>query len=132
MNGGPQFFLGEGLMPTHVTVPSESRCHYITDDELRRLGEMRKDLVMEICLAATGLFFGSGVPAFEGFRRFNATPQTATGTDLLSMMMCVAALVVAIVTGFQWHVRQKSHVDLVDEIRSRPKVAVRLVHDNAA
>jgi hypothetical protein len=119
-------------MPTHVSLPPESLCHYITDDELRRLGEMRKDLVMEICLAATGIFFGSLIPAWAGLTRFNSQPMAVTGIDLLSIMLCFAALIAAVITGYQWYVRQKGHVDLEDEIRSRPKVQVRLVHDQPA
>lgn len=112
-------------MPTNISLPPENLCHYITDDQLRRLGEMRKDLVMEICLASSGIFFGSLIPAFDGFRRFNDTVRPATLTDLASMLVCVAAFVAAAITGYQWYVRQKNHVDLVTEIRNRPKVSVR-------
>lgn len=107
-------------------------CHYIADNELERLGEMRKDLVMEICLASAGIFAGSLVPAIDGFSRFGSTTNPTTLTDLISMLLAFAALVVAVVTGFQWHVRSKSHVSLVTEIRGRPKVPVALVYDNTA
>lgn len=122
----------ERASPTNVTLPDENLCHYITDDQLRRLGEMRKDMVMEICLASGGVFFGSLIPALNGFARFGAATDPATWTDLLSMLLCAAALVAMLITGYQWRVRQKGHVDLVEEIRNRPKVSVRLVHDHAA
>jgi hypothetical protein len=115
---------------TTVTLPAGQLCHYIRDDELDRLGEMRSDLVMEICLASAGLFFGSIVPAFDGFRRFGASTNPTTGTDLLSMMLCFAAGVVALITGLQWRSRSKLHKGMVAEIRDRPKVPVRLAHDN--
>lgn len=115
---------------TSVTLPSAQLCHYIRDDELDRLGEMRSDLVMEICLASAGLLAGSIVPAVDGFMRFGAAKNPATGTDLLSMMICFAALVVTVITGFQWHARSKVHTGMVGAIRERPKVPVRLAHDN--
>lgn len=127
MSGGPHFSLDEGLMPTHVTLPSDTLCHYITDDQLRRLGEMRKDLVMEICLASAGVFFGSIIPALSGLSRFGDAQTSASWIDLLSMLLCFGAIVAAIITGYQWKVRQKGHVDLVTEIQNRPKVPVRLV-----
>lgn len=116
---------------TSVTVPAEQLCHYIRDDELDRLGEMRRDLVMEICLASGGLFVGSVVPAFDGFRRFGAEVNPSTGTDLLSMLICFAALVVTIISGLQWHARSKLHKGLVQEIRERPKVKVKLASEDA-
>lgn len=115
---------------TQVTLSPDALCHYIRDDELDKLGEMRKDLVMEFCLAATGIFFGALIPAIDGFRRFGADVNPSTATDLASMMLCFAALAVAIITGFQWRIRSKAHRDTVEEIRSRPKMSVRLVHDN--
>lgn len=113
--------------PTNVTLPEENLCHYITDDQLGRLGEMRKDFVMEICLAAGGIFFGSLVPALAGWDRFSENPGSVTGSDLLSIVLCVSAFVVCVITGYQWYVRHRGHVDLVTEIKNRPKVPVRLV-----
>lgn len=120
------------VQATSVTLPASQLCHYIRDEELDRLGDMRSDLVMEICLASTGIFFGSVVPAFDGFRRFGAIANPTTGTDLLSMMLCFAAGSVAIITGLQWRARSKLHKGMVDEIRDRPKVPVRLAHDNGS
>ena len=114
---------------TSVTLPSEQLCHYIRDDELDRLGEMRSDLVMEICLTSAGLLAGSIVPAVDGFIRFGATENPATNTDLLSMMICFAAFVVTVITGFQWRARSKVHTGMVGAIRERPKVPVKLAHD---
>lgn len=115
---------------TEVTLSETSLCHYITDDELVRIGEMRQDLGTEICLAASGIFFGSIIPAFDGIRRFNAEVNPSTPTDLLSMLLCAAALAISLVTGIQWFLRSRIHKDLVGEIRQRPKVS--LVHDYTA
>lgn len=113
--------------PTNVTLPEENLCHYIRHDELRRLGEMRKDLVMEACLAAFGVFFGALVPALTGLNRFLNAPVDLSGSDLLSMILCFGALGVGAVTAFQWYVRHRGHTDLVTEIQNRPKVPVRLL-----
>lgn len=117
----------QNASPTNVTVSDENLCHYITDDQLRRLGEMRKDLVSEICLAAAGIFWGSLIPAIDGLRRFNSEVSRASGTDLVSMMLCGAALAAALITGYQWYVRNKGHTSLENEIRNRPKVPVKMV-----
>ena len=118
-----------GMNLTQVTLPEGSLCHYIADNELERLGEMRKDFVMEVCLASAGIFAGSLIPAIDGFLRFSNKTNPATQTDLVSMMLAFAAFVVTIITALQWRVRSKSHVDLVTEIRGRPKVPVALVPD---
>lgn len=113
---------------TSVTLPDGQLFHYIRDDELDRIGEMRKDLVIEICIASVGVFAGSFTPAFDGFKRFGAAQHPATSTDLVSMMLCFTALVVAIMTGLQWHQRSKSHKGMVSEIRGRPTVPVKPSH----
>lgn len=125
MTGGISF--SAAASPTNVTLPDENLCHYITDDQLRRLGEMRKDMVMEICLASTGVFFGALMPALAGLQKFNATPTTANWIDLLSMLLCASAAVATGITGYQWYVRSRGHVDLVTEIQNRPKVPVRML-----
>jgi hypothetical protein len=122
MTGDRHFTISEGISATNVTLSNENLCHYITDDQLQRLGEMRKDLVMEICLAAGGVFAGSLVPAFAGFRHWNS--NTASGGDLLSIVMLVGSLAAFLITGWQWYVRHKIHTDLVEDIRNRPRVSV--------
>lgn len=106
-------------------MPPENLCHYITDDELRRLGEMRKDLVIEVCLASGGVLAGSLVPAIVAFGHWNA--NALAGSDMAALILFVGSLTAFVLTGFQWIVRQKNHTDLVTEIRARPKVAVRHV-----
>ena len=121
------------LLPTQltsVTLPAEQLCHYIRDDELDRLGEMKSDLVSETCLASVDIFFGSLIPAIDGFSRFGDQQHPANGTDLIAMLMCAAFGLLAVVTGWQWWRRSRRHKGLVAEIRERPKVPVRLAHDN--
>jgi hypothetical protein len=121
---GPPFSIPESASPTNVTVSGENLCHYITDDQLCRLGEMRKDLVMEICLASGGILAGSLVPALTGWQHWMSTTGASAG-DLIAMMMLAASVAAFFITGYQWYVRHQSHVDLVEEIRNRPKVPVR-------
>lgn len=132
MTDAGHFTISDGASLTNVTLSKEVVCHYITDDQLLRLGEMRKDMVMEICLAATGIFCGSLVPAVDGFRHFGDAAHPATWTDLVSMMLFISALVAAAITGIQWRIRARGHVDLVTEIQNRPRVPVRLVHADPA
>lgn len=47
------------------------------------------------------------------------------------MLICFAALVVTIISGLQWHARSKLHKGLVQEIRERPKVKVKLASEDA-
>lgn len=127
MNDPSQFLLsGDGLQ-TNITLPQDQLCHYITDDQLEKLGEMRRDLTIEICLASAGIFFGSVVPAFDGFYRFNDAPRPATPTDLVSMMICFSAFIVALLTGWQWRKLAGYHSKLVEDIRNRPRVPVKIV-----
>ena len=86
---------------------------------------MRKDLVTEVCLASGGIVAGGVVPAFVALGHYR--DSTLTGPDLVALLVVAGSLTVFVLTGFQWFVRQKSHTDLVDEIRARPKVAVRHV-----
>lgn len=117
--------LPPSMREAEVTIPGVQLWHYITDDQLTTLGEMRKEPVMEICLAASGAFLGAIVPAIEQLGRFNdkANPMGATG--LCTVLIAVVALAVAIVTGFLWRQRLRSHESLLDTIKSRKKVPVK-------
>lgn len=125
MTDGGRFEISESTSPTNVTISAENLCHYITDDQLRRLGEMRKDLVMEICLAAGGVLAGSLVPAYSGWQRWQS--GTATGADLLTLLLFAAALAAFAITAYQWRARNQVHTNLVAEIRNRDKVPVQHV-----
>lgn len=119
------FAISESASPTNVTLSDENLCHYITDDQLRRLGEMRKDLVMEVCLAAGGILAGSIIPAWTGWSHWSE--DKATGADLVSLLMFAAAVAAFCVTAYQWWVRHKLHDDMIKDIRNRPKVQVQHV-----
>lgn len=131
MSGGPHFSLDEGLMPTHVTLPSDTLCHYITDDELGRLSDMKKEPVMEIFLLTMGGFVGSLIPALQELGKFQAA-ATITWFGLLTIMIAAVMLGLALVTGVLWLQRSRTHRSMVQTIRDRPKVPVRLVHTEPA
>lgn len=100
--------------------------HYISDEQLHRLGQMRHEPVMEIFLLSAGAFVGSLVPAFQEAAKFNAAEDRMNGWGLLICLICAMCFAVALVTGWLWRGRLRSHTDLVAEIRGRPK---RLVTD---
>ena len=124
------FLVPEMAQTTNVTLPAELLCHYITDEELERLGEMRKEPVMEIFLCAIGAFLGALVPAMQQLGEFNADPTQVDGWELLTMFIAAMMLAVSIVSGVLWHQRSKAHRSMVDNIRDRPRSPVRLAHDN--
>ncbi|WP_288485811.1 hypothetical protein [uncultured Novosphingobium sp.] len=113
-----------GSYITEVTLPPESLCHYITDDELDRLSEMRKEPVMEIFLSSIGAFLGGLVPAVQEIAKFQADSRNLTGVGLFTMFVAVSALSAAVISGFLWHQRGKSHKSMSGAIRDRPRVRV--------
>jgi hypothetical protein len=132
VSAAPHFSIDEAAMPTHVTLPSEALCHYITDDELGRLGDMKKEPVMEIFLLTVGAFIGSLIPALQQLGKFRADPLTIDALGLLTIIIAAMMLGLAVVTGILWRQRFKTHKGMVDTIRNRPRVPVRLAHDNTA
>ena len=113
-----------------MTLPPEQLRHYISDDELEVLGNMRKEPVMEIFLASIGVFFGSLVPACAGLNKVGDTADPIMLSDMLSIVLAVGALGIMLVTGFLWRQRYKTSTNMVDNIRCRPKIPVRLAHGN--
>lgn len=115
---------------TNVTVPAEELCHYIKDYELEIISEAKKGLSAEICLTSTGIFFGSIIPAFEGGAKYFSNQHVANWIYLLSMLLCFASFVAAIITGLQWHTQSGNKVSIVDQIRKRPKIPVYTINSH--
>lgn len=122
----------QGSQNTTCTVPEENRCHYITDDELMRLGEMRKEPVMEIFLCSIGAFVGALIPALSEVSKVVNAPDTVTLSGFLTLMIAAMMFAVALVSGFLWHQRTKTHEGMLTTIRNRPRVPVKLAYDNVA
>lgn len=111
-----------------MTIPGVQLWHYITDDQLTTLGEMRKEPVMEICLATSGTFVGAIVPAIEQLARFNdkANPMGLIG--LVTVAIAFVAFGISAVTAILWRQRHISHEGLLRVIQSRRKVPVATDH----
>lgn len=118
-----------GAQLTEVTLSPQALCHYITDDELERLGDMRKEPVMEIFLWSMGAFMGALIPAFQEFGKFRADPTNVGVWGLLTILIAAMTLAVAVVSGVLWRQRSKTHKSMVDTIRGRPRTPVRLAND---
>ena len=121
-----------GAQMTEVTLSPQMLCHYINDDELERLGEMRKEPVMEIFLWSVGAFMGALIPGLQVLALFREKPEAVGMLGLLTLLIAVATLAVSIVAGILWWQRSKTHKSMVETIRQRPRTPVRLAHDNAA
>jgi hypothetical protein len=121
-----------GAQTTEVTVSPQALCHYITDDELERLGDMRKEPVMEICLCTIGAFLGALIPALQTLAQFNDDPAKVTMWGLMTLMIAFATFAVAVVSGVLWYQRSKTHKSMVENIRERPRAPVRLANDRIA
>lgn len=122
----------ESMRSSEITVPGVELHHYITDDQLTELSNMRAEPVMEICLASIGVFFGSVIPAVEQVSRFNSASQSMGIVGLLTICLTACSFAIAIVTGWLWHKRHERHKDLAATIRSRPKVKVRTASNDTA
>lgn len=129
-NGAMQMPFGAQL--TEVTLSPQALCHYITDDELEKLGEMRKEPVMEIFLCTVGAFLGALVPALQVLSQFKTDATKLDGWGLITLMIGVATLAVSIVSGLLWYQRSKTHKSMVVTIRERPRTPVKLAYDGAA
>lgn len=121
-----------GAQVTQVTLSPEALCHYINDDELERLGDMRKEPVMEIFLCTVGAFLGALIPAFQELTKFQSAPDAVGFWGLATMFIAAMTLAVAAVTGWLWHQRSKTHKSMVETIRTREKRLVRFANENAA
>lgn len=112
-----------GIQQTEVTLPASALCHYITDDELERIGEMRKEPVMESCLASIGVFSGALIPALSELQKYSSHGKIEV-LGLVTCFVAVGALTVGAVTGYLWKQRAETHRGMVGSIRSRDRVPV--------
>ena len=109
---------------TLVTFSPTALCHYITDDELERIGEMRKEPVMEICLVSIGAFIGALLPAIQLLDKFSSSPGEVGFVGLSTVVISAVTFSVSLVTGFLWWSRTKAHDSLIATIRDRPRAPV--------
>ncbi len=126
-NGG-RFTLSDGAMTTNVTLPTEQLCHYIRDDELDSITEFGREPIAEICLLAAGSALGSLIPAINGIARWYTSDSAMSAASLVALLQFVASIAVTLVTGYLWRRRRGVKQSLVDEIKGRPKIPMRVVH----
>lgn len=116
--------LPQGMAVAEITLPGIQLFHYITDSELEKLGDMRKEPIMEICLASVGVFFGSIIPAVEGLIRFGDIESPITWVDMLSVFLAIFSLSSGALSAFLWRTRSGSHKDLLKVIKGRDRAKV--------
>lgn len=109
---------------TEVTLSPTKLCHYITDEELEGLSEMNQDPTKDIFLVSVGAFVGAITPAYDGLCRFGNAAHPMTATDLVSLLVAVAMLAIAIVTGILWNRKSSAKGNAISVIRGRPKMEV--------
>lgn len=120
------FSFDRTLQATLVTVQDTTLCHYITDEELERLSEMRKEPVMEIFLVSIGAFIGVCLPAAQVLGQFRQDPNTLGIIGLITLFLAAGTGAIAAVSGALWKQRLKSHQSMTTSIRGRNKVQVQV------
>jgi hypothetical protein len=121
---GPPNILTGAVPSVECTMPASELRHYITDEELGRLGEMKRDHLSEMFFAFLGLTLGGIVPTIDAVARFNAQTNPMGRVDLGVCFITVMAFALTALAGFLWYQRSKGRKDLMEEIRGRPKMKV--------
>lgn len=121
--------LPAAMRHSEITIPGVELHHFITDDQLTELSNMRAEPIMELFLASVGLFFGSLIPTIEELSRFNSPTDPMGIVGLVTALITFGSLVAAGISGCLWKSRYKKHGELAKVIRSRAKVAVKIVDD---
>lgn len=115
----PGFRLPAGAQQTTMTVAPEQAGHYISDDQLTRICEMREEPVGGIFLGAAGALAGVASAAYQSASIALYRPEKIAGNDLINMAIAILALSIAAVTGFLWQGRRRRMPDIAREIRDR-------------
>jgi len=113
------------LQPINATLPDALTFHYISDEELDRLGAMPKDPAKDIFMFAIGVFFGALCPAFDALSALLAGhfPTLAMGAGAA---LALLSLGVMVPSGLLWRHRARLEDDMRSRIRARHKVRVGL------
>lgn len=115
---------GDVAPVTRMTAPESELKHYITDDELDKIANMKGGHAKEIFWSSLGLFLGALIPACESLIRFNAPNNPMGALGLLECGIALVGLAIACTSGYFWWDRAKGKKDIVQEIRDRPKLQV--------
>ena len=122
-----QSYASDHLFNLYVTEPDEWLFHKISDDQLEMLSMSRRDGLLEALWGFLGIAAGSSIPAAVAAHDSywveieNRIPLDFVG--LLQIVMCVSAIIAAVVIAVLRHRRGRNSSDLVKEIRERKRVS---------
>src|SRR4030042_3179619 len=107
-------------MTDYIHHDVDRTCYSVTEDELNSIVEKSQPLWKDVCIAS--LFFG--LPTL-----INAIAETAQQTTpqftwslLLNYIFGILGLALAIIFGIAWKRAHKSTKNLVEKIKSKPKI----------
>jgi hypothetical protein len=120
--GAMQFPVGAQV--TEVTLSPTALCHYITDSELERIGDVGDNLPMQVCIGSAGTLAGSVVSTFIAFSHVGDPSVVFSKTDMASVCVTLISLGLGVFSGAQWFRLETRRTPLINEIRARPKVAL--------
>lgn len=106
------------------TLPVSDLRHYITDEELDRIGEMKADHIGQLFWASVGALVGSVIPATDAISRFQDRTNPMDVTGLATAILAFMSLAIMAVSGWLLYERSKGRTDLLTIIRSRPRAKV--------
>lgn len=116
-----------GAMPlqkTFVTRADERLEHWISDAELNALTQNRDDHLTEIFWGSLGIAGGATIPAIKSLSKIGDTTDPFDWINMIECSIFLISIGVFIVARFLSWCRKGNTKDLVDEIKSRPKVSV--------
>jgi hypothetical protein len=108
------------------TQPDEILWHFITDDELGALADMRRDYLWEAMWAWVGLAGGAmpGAISAIGTRYFSTEPTPISTTDLSQLVLCSVGIALAVACCVIASRRSTGAKNLVKDIRGRTRRSV--------
>ncbi len=107
-----------------LTYEPEILAHWISDEELEKLSELRSDHVVEFFWGFLGIALGSAVPAYLLMSKIGSSDDPIGKSDLFTICTFIVFTFLTGIMGFWWRKRHKSSEDLKNRIRNRPKVPV--------
>lgn len=107
------------------TVARSELHHYISDHELRALGETDRGWLAALFWMALGAFLSALPAASEAVSHLSASPPSLGSEGAVAMIVSVASLAVVFVAGCagRGHARRKAAT--LAEIQTRPKIQIR-------
>lgn len=115
-----------GRMPAvECTVARSELHHYISDHELRALGEADHGWLVALFWMALGAFLSALPAASEAVSRLSASPPSLGSEGAVAIIVSVASLAVVFVAGCAGRGRGGNKAATLAEIQARPKIQIR-------